>query len=147
MTQHGRTDREMRESRKWPRPLMEGAFKLLPMPDLLQSLAHQGPCQVLHVVGNQPIGFIWLDGKKILRCRTRELNGYEAFVHLLGLKEGGFRVYELRRELLVQAKSWEALGTIDQVIVQSTLIEDELRRDPEHGARALETLSLLGRLG
>jgi hypothetical protein len=48
---------------------------------------------------------------------------------------------------MVQAKPWEALGTIDQVIVQSTLIEDELQRDPQGGARALESLSMLGRLG
>lgn len=108
-----------------PRPLLEGTLKRLPLPDLLQSLTHGDPCQVLILTGENVRGFLWLAGKRVVRVRTPgKLEGKEAFLSLIrNGSVGGFRVFALPPDR-VPAPEVENIGDLAALLVEAVIALD-----------------------
>lgn len=107
---------------KGPRPLLEGACGRLPIPDLLQSLVNGSPCQVLFVLGHEARGFVWMDGRKVVRCHTRRARGRAAFFELMEMpRAGGFRVFPLPPE---RVPVLESVALLEELLLQAVYLSD-----------------------
>jgi len=73
---------------------MEGTFELLGPLDLLQLLARGGKKGVFQIVSSQGKGFAYLQGPRVTHARWGLLQGQEAVMEILMLKEGRFRFIE-----------------------------------------------------
>lgn len=126
-----------------PRPLMEGALKRLGFSDLLQSLSHGDPCQVLLLAGDQVKGVLWLAGKQVIRVRTPKAHGESAFVELFeDGNRGGFRVFPLPWDKIPPE---ETVGDLGALLVNAAWAVDEARR-PHNKTVKLPDSSFSGKI-
>lgn len=129
----------MHSNGKGPRPLLEGACGRLPVPDLLQSLMNGSPCQVLFVLGHEARGFVWMEGRRIIRCHTRRTRGRAAFFELMEMpKAGGFRVFPLPPERVPEA---ESVGALEELLLQAVYLRDA---EDQGGTTLMEARAKLG---
>lgn len=119
-----------------PRPLLEGSLRRLPIPDLLQSLTHGDPCQVLFVAGDNVRGFVWLAGRRLVRARTLKQDGRTAFFELVGAGPvGGFRVFSLPPERVPEPEV-ENVGEVSALLLDAVIAMDHERRQEEDQMKA-----------
>jgi len=73
---------------------MEGTFELLGPLDLLQLLARGGKKGVFQIVASRGKGMAYLHGPRVTHAKWGSLQGEEALMEILLLKEGRFRFVE-----------------------------------------------------
>ncbi|MEM7050445.1 MAG: DUF4388 domain-containing protein [Acidobacteriota bacterium] len=103
---------------------LQGDLEVIPLEDLVQLLGYSGHrVRVEVTVDDEPRGQLWFDAGRLAGCSSGSLRGSEAFLDLLEVRQGSFRV--LREGELPfdrqQAIPWQGL-----------LLESTVRRDLEN---------------
>lgn len=109
-----------------PRPLLEGTLKRLSFADLLQSLSNGEPCQILLFSREHVRGFIWLDGRRVVRVQAIGSQESKAFFDLFqDGEEGGFKVFSLPRE---KVPPREFVGDLGELLLRAAWLVDEANK-------------------